>query len=89
MFNASQAVQLSRSFDQEARYQQMHDQYIHTIETCIQVKCRAGETLLRWVPTINPGDAPQVVIDKIIETLKAAGYTVREEMANMWTITWA
>ena len=90
MFNASQAVQLSQSFDQEARYQQMHDSWIDTIESMVRHRAKAGETSIDWVPSLNPEKLPQVVCDRAMATLNEAGYKVIiNQLTGIWLISWA
>lgn len=91
MFNASQAVQLSQSFDQEAQYQKMHDSWIDNIESLVRSKAKAGETSLDWVPCINHlKKSPQVVCDRAMATLNEAGYKVIiNQSTGIWAISWA
>lgn len=90
MFNASQAVQLSQAFDQEAQYKKMHDSWIDAIEPLVRSKANAGETSLNWVPCLNPEKLPQVVCDRAMATLNEAGYKVNiNQCTGIWLISWA
>jgi hypothetical protein len=89
MFNASQAVQLSQSYNQEANYVKMHDFWIDTIESMVQRNAKAGETSTSWVPSLDPENTPKVVRERTKATLIEAGYTVNiDPSTNVWKISW-
>lgn len=90
MFNASQAVQLSQSFNQEAQYQKMHDSWIDNIKLMVKHKAKAGEISIGWVPCLDPEKIPQVVCDRAKATLNEAGYKVIiNQSTGIWLISWA
>ena len=90
MFNASQAVQLSQSYDQEAQYQKMHDSWIDTIESVVRSKAKAGESSIDWIPCLEPEKSPEVVRERTKATLIEAGYKVSiHPNTNIWKISWA
>jgi len=87
MINACQAAHISQAFDKEANYKKSHDACIRSIDCVVRSHAERGGTMVQWVPTIGEV-LPKIVHDKVLDTLKAEGFIVQIDSANIWNIFW-